>query len=150
MKDDYEDKARAERAAIEELQAQLRPRLKDLPYEVPLILLTRPGRNDLLTEAARFLIRVMREVNAQVTLREYDLSRERSKSWNADRAPTLLLDPERKIQDRKYSNTGSFESFLSEPNEGGIKQYDAHRPFNDRAQAHRAYDCPYEKGVAAG
>ena len=95
MKDDYEDKARGEHAAIEELQAQLRPRLKDLPYEVPLILLTRPGKNDLLTEAARFLIRVIREVTPKITLREYDLGHERAKSWNADRAPTLLLDPER-------------------------------------------------------
>jgi thioredoxin reductase (NADPH) len=95
MNDDYEDKARAERAAIEELQAQLRPRLKDLPYEVPLVLLTRPGRNDLLTEAARFLIRVIREVTPRVSLREYDLGHERAKSWQADRAPTLLLDPER-------------------------------------------------------
>jgi thioredoxin reductase (NADPH) len=80
---------------VEQLQAQLRPRFKDLPYEVPLVLLTRPGKNDLITEATRFLIRVIREVTPKITLREYDLGHETAKSWGANHAPTLLFDPER-------------------------------------------------------
>ncbi|MEJ2723631.1 MAG: thioredoxin family protein [Deltaproteobacteria bacterium] len=95
MKDDYEDRVRAERAAVEDLQAQLKPRFKDLPHDVPLILLTSPGRNDVLTEATRFLIRVIREVAPRITLREYDLGHEAARSWEADRAPTLLFDPDR-------------------------------------------------------
>ena len=95
MKDDYEDKVRDERAAVQELQAQLRPRFKDLPHDVTLILLTRSGKNDLFTEATRFLIRVIREVAPRITLREYDLDHEVAKSWEADRAPTLLFDPDR-------------------------------------------------------
>ena len=95
MKDDYEAKVRDERAAVQELQAQLRPRFKDLPHDIPLILLTRSGRNDVFTEATRFLIRVIREVAPRITMREYDLDHEVAKSWEADRAPTLLFDPDR-------------------------------------------------------
>jgi REP element-mobilizing transposase RayT len=54
--------ADAERAAMEQLQAQLKSILKNLSHEVPLILFTQPGKNDLFSAAARFLIRAVREV----------------------------------------------------------------------------------------
>jgi hypothetical protein len=41
--------AEAERAAMEQLQAQLKSIFKNLPHEVPLILFTQPGKNDLFS-----------------------------------------------------------------------------------------------------
>ena len=87
--------ADAERAAMEQLQAQLKSILKNLSHEVPLILFTQPGKNDLFSAAARFLIRAVREVSPKVTLREYDLSHTMARKLNVTRGPTLLFDPDR-------------------------------------------------------
>jgi len=87
--------ADAERAAMEQLQAQLKSIFKNLPHEVPLILFTQPGKNDLFGAAARFLIRAVREVSPKVTLREYDLSHAMARQLNVTRGPTLLFDPDR-------------------------------------------------------
>lgn len=87
--------ADAERAAMEQLQAQLKSILKNLSHEVPLILFTQPGKNDLFSAAARFLIRAVREVSPKVTLREYDLSHPMARKLNVTRGPTLLFDPDR-------------------------------------------------------
>jgi len=87
--------ADAEKAAMEQLQAQLKSIFKNLPHEVPLILFTQPGKNDLFSAAARFLIRAVREVNPKVTLREYDLSHAMARQLHVTRGPTLLFDPDR-------------------------------------------------------
>jgi thioredoxin reductase (NADPH) len=85
----------AERAAMQQLQAQLKSIFKNLPYEVPLILFSQPGKNDPFITAARFLIRAVREATSKVTLREYDLNHPMAKKMNVNRAPTLLFDPDR-------------------------------------------------------
>jgi thioredoxin reductase (NADPH) len=85
----------SERAAREQLESQLEPLFKDFPHEVPMLLFTQPGKNDLFSSATRFLIRAVREVAPKVSLREYDLSHKMAKKWNIERAPTLLLDPDR-------------------------------------------------------
>jgi thioredoxin reductase (NADPH) len=87
--------AEAEREAMEQLQAQLKSIFKDLPHEVPLILFTQPGKNDLFSAACRFLVRAIREVTPKVTLREYDLKHSMAKKMGVNRAPTLVLDPDR-------------------------------------------------------
>ena len=87
--------ARSEAAAMEQLQAQLKPIFKNLPHEVPLLLFTRPGKNDLFSQAARFIIRAVREVSPKITLREFDLSHDQGKKWRVHHVPTLLFDPER-------------------------------------------------------
>jgi len=40
------------------------------------------------------MIRGVRQVAPKITLREYDLSHEMAKKWNAEHSPTLLFDPE--------------------------------------------------------
>lgn len=87
--------AEAERAAMEQLQAQLKSIFKNLPHEVPLILFTQPGKNDIFSAACRFLVRAVREVTPKVTLHEYDLKHAMAKKMNVTRAPTLVLDPDR-------------------------------------------------------
>jgi len=86
--------ALSEAAVMEQLEAQLEPLFKDLPNEIPLLLFTRPGKNDLFSSAARFLIRAVREVAPKVTLREFDLGHKTAQQWNIDRSPTLLIDPD--------------------------------------------------------
>lgn len=89
------DHVEAERAAMEQLQTQLKSIFKDLPHEVPLILFAQPGKNDLFSAACRFLVRAVREVTPRVTLREYDLKHSMAKKMGVNRAPTLVLDPDR-------------------------------------------------------
>jgi thioredoxin reductase (NADPH) len=87
--------AEAQKEAMEQLEAQLKSIFKNLPHEVPLILFTQPGKNDLFSAACRFLVRAVREVTPKVTLREYDLKHSMAKKMGVNRAPTLLLDPDR-------------------------------------------------------
>jgi thioredoxin reductase (NADPH) len=89
------EEAKSEVAAMEQLQAQLKPIFKNLPHEVPLLLFTRPGKNDLFSQATRFIIRAVREVSPKITLREFDLSHDQGKKWRVHHVPTLLFDPER-------------------------------------------------------
>jgi thioredoxin reductase (NADPH) len=85
----------SERAVMEQLESQLKPLFKDLPNEIPLLLFTQPGKNDLLSSATRFLIRAIREVAPKITLREFDLSHKMAHEWKVSRSPTLLIDPDR-------------------------------------------------------
>ena len=55
--DEQPKDAQAERAAMEQLQAQLKSIFKNLPHEVPLLLFTQPGKNDVFSSACRFLVR---------------------------------------------------------------------------------------------
>jgi thioredoxin reductase (NADPH) len=87
--------AEAEKAAMEQLQDQLKSIFKNLPHEVPLILFTQPGKNDLFSAACRFLVRAVREVTPKVTLREFDLKHPMAGKMGVNRAPTLVLDPDR-------------------------------------------------------
>ena len=93
--DEHQRNAEAERAAMEQLQAQLKSIFKNLAHEVPLLLFTQPGKNDVFTTACRFLVRAVREVTSKVTLREYDLHHPMAKQMNVNRAPTLVFDPNR-------------------------------------------------------
>ncbi len=93
--DEHQRNAEAERAAMEQLQAQLKSIFKNLAHEVPLLLFTQPGKNDVFTTACRFLVRAVREVTSKVTLREYDLHHPMAKQMNVNRAPTLVFDPDR-------------------------------------------------------
>ena len=93
--DEHQRNAEAERAAMEQLQAQLKSIFKNLAHEVPLLLFTQPGKNDVFSTACRFLVRAVREVTSKVTLREYDLHHPMAKQMNVNRAPTLVFDSNR-------------------------------------------------------
>ena len=92
MVDSQETKSEA--AVMEQLEAQLKPIFKNLPHEIPLLLFTKPGKNDPFSQATRFIIRAVRAVSSKVNLREFDLSHDQAKRWKIHHAPTLLLDPE--------------------------------------------------------
>ena len=58
---------------LRELQTQLQAVFKDIPKEIPLLLFTDPGINDVFSQAARQVIRAFRKMTPKITLREYTL-----------------------------------------------------------------------------
>jgi len=86
---------RSEQAMLEQAQAQLAGVFDKMPYEVPLLLFTSPIKNEVFSQAARQVIRALRELTPKITLLEYDLSHKIAQKWKVKHAPTLLLDPER-------------------------------------------------------
>ena len=82
-----------------EMSAQEQDQLIDIfdkiHYEIPLFLFTSPGKNDLFSQAARQVIRAVREMAPKISFREYDLGHALARKWDVKHPPTLLLDPER-------------------------------------------------------
>jgi thioredoxin reductase (NADPH) len=85
----------AQKVMLEQAQAQLIEVFRKMPHEVPLLLFSRRGHNDAFSDAARQLIRSIREITPKVSLLEFDLSHERARKYDVTHAPTLLFDPER-------------------------------------------------------
>jgi len=86
---------RIQQAVTEQAQARLRELFGKMPHEIPLILFTRPGKNEAYSEAARQVIRAIREMAPKVSLREFDLGHDLAQTNGVTQAPTLLFDPGR-------------------------------------------------------
>ena len=78
MKNAEEPMARSEnpqetspRAEEEKVRAQLEELFANMPNPVPLFLFTEPGVNEPFNQAARQIIRLIREMTSKVTLREF-------------------------------------------------------------------------------
>jgi len=82
------------RAEEEKVRAQLQELFANMPHPVPLFLFTELGANEPFNQAARQIIRAIREIASKVTLREFGLDHELAKKWGATKSPTLLFDPE--------------------------------------------------------
>jgi thioredoxin reductase (NADPH) len=83
-----------DQAMLQQAQAELIASFEKMPYEIPLILFTSAMKNEPFSEAARQLIRAIRQVAPKVSLREFDLGHEMARKWEVAAAPTLLFDPE--------------------------------------------------------
>jgi len=81
-------------AEEERVRAQLKKLFENMPHPVPLFLFTEAGTNEPFNQAARQIIRAVREVAPKVTLKEFDLSHDLARKWGAVKSPTLLFDPE--------------------------------------------------------
>ena len=81
--------------ASEAYLAQLKATFEQLPHDIPLLLFTAKGHEDVFTQANRQVIRAFRELSDKINLREYDLDHELAKKWNVTSSPTLLIAPER-------------------------------------------------------
>jgi thioredoxin reductase (NADPH) len=85
-------------AVPQEILEQVRKKLTELfghlEHEVPLILFTDPLVNSQYSEAARAVIRAVRELTDKVSLREFGLNHELAQKYNVSHSPTLLFDPE--------------------------------------------------------
>ena len=79
---------------MEQAQARLKAMFETMPQDVPLVLFTSPVRNQHFSQAARQMIRAIREMAPRVTLREYDLEHQLAVEHGVREAPTILFDPE--------------------------------------------------------
>jgi thioredoxin reductase (NADPH) len=94
MVENTQEQERMNREMLDQVQAYLVEILKEIPRELPIILLTQPLKNDLFCDGARKVIRGIRQLAPKITLREYDLGHKMAKQWQADVSPTLLFDPD--------------------------------------------------------
>jgi thioredoxin reductase (NADPH) len=85
---------RAQEQLAREAEARLADMFAGMRREVPLLLFTSPGRNDPYCEAARQVIRTIRNVAPRVKLKEFDLGHETAAKWKVTHSPTLLFDPD--------------------------------------------------------
>lgn len=79
---------------LDQVQEQLKNAFKNIPNEIPLVLFTSPGENDLFSDASRQVIRAFRELSSKIDLREFDISHKEAKKRNIRHSPTLLIDPD--------------------------------------------------------
>ena len=87
-------KMESEGVMQEQAQAELIAVFQKIPYEIPLVLFTDSGKNEIFSEGARQLIRSVREMAPKVTLLEYDISHKMAQEWHAEYPPVLLFDPD--------------------------------------------------------
>ena len=80
---------------LQDVQRQLEEMFSKMEQDVELLLFTAPGRNDFFCDAARQIIRVIREIAPRISLREYDVHHELGSRYGVNFSPTLLFDPER-------------------------------------------------------
>jgi thioredoxin reductase (NADPH) len=83
------------RADGEAFLNQLRTTFAKMPHEIPLLLFTEKGRDDVFAQANRQVIRAFRELTDKISLREYDLGHEMARKYGVSVAPTLVIAPDR-------------------------------------------------------
>jgi thioredoxin reductase (NADPH) len=96
-----------ERLLLEQAQTRLASLFAGIDHGVELYLFTRPGVNDIYAEAARQVIRAVRQLSPKISLREYGLHHELAQKWKVNRAPTLLFNPD-EYAIRWLSSTGRY------------------------------------------
>ena len=84
-----------EQAQMERAQQEIARLFQKLKEEIPIFLFTRPGVNDVFSDAARQAIRFFRQMTDKITVREYDLGHELAAKWGIQSSPTLVLAPEK-------------------------------------------------------
>lgn len=78
-----------------EVENQLREVLNKLPNPVPIYVFADKGKNEIFNQAARDIIKALRNLSKKIEFREFDLNHELAKKWNVVSSPTILIDPER-------------------------------------------------------
>ena len=73
---------------------QLRATFEQLPNDIPIIMFTAPGQDDIFAQTNRQIMRAFRELSDRITFREYSLDHELARQWRVDRSPTLIVAPE--------------------------------------------------------
>lgn len=74
---------------------QLKAAFAKMPHDIPLLLFTEKGREDVFAQANRQVIRAFRELTDKITLREYHLDHELARTYDVSVAPTLVIAPDR-------------------------------------------------------
>lgn len=93
--DKAKDKGTKTSGEIQEAQAHLRMLFEKMPNKIDLLLFTSPDKNELFSQAARQVIRTLRDMSSKITLREFDISHKQAKNLNVEYAPTLFINHDR-------------------------------------------------------
>ena len=80
---------------MRQVQMELTRLLSGLKREIPILLFTQNGKNEVFNDAARQALRFFRQLTDKIVLREFDLSHEKARQMGIDHSPTLVFDPER-------------------------------------------------------
>ncbi len=73
---------------------QLKKTFASLPNEIPLILFSQKGKEDVFVDACRQVVRAFRALTDKITLKEYTLDHQLAAKYNVESSPTLLINPE--------------------------------------------------------
>jgi len=92
---DMEAHPASERADGQAFLNQLKATFAKMPNEIPLLLFTEKGREDVFAQANRQVIRAFRELTDKISLREYDIDHDLARKYNVSAAPTLVIAPDR-------------------------------------------------------
>jgi thioredoxin reductase (NADPH) len=82
-------------AQMRQVQMELSRILSGLKHEIPVLLFTQGGKNDVFNDAARQALRFFRQLTDKIVLREFDLSHQKAQQMGIDHSPTLVFDPDR-------------------------------------------------------
>ncbi len=79
---------------LDHVQNKIKDLYKNIPNNIPLILFTSKGVNDVFSEGIRKVIRAFRELTSRIDLREFDISHKEAKERDIKYSPTILIDPD--------------------------------------------------------
>lgn len=94
MNDSLVGNSRSTGMSEDDFIRQLRNTLENLPNDIDLVLFSGYTR-DVFTETTKQVIRAFREMTSRIRFREFDLSHPMAEKYGVDRAPTLLISPDR-------------------------------------------------------
>jgi thioredoxin reductase (NADPH) len=81
--------------ASEAYLRQLKQTFEQLPNDIPLLLFTERGVDNVFAQATRQIIRAFRELSSKITLKEYGLDHALAKKYGVAGSSTLLIAPEK-------------------------------------------------------
>jgi thioredoxin reductase (NADPH) len=79
---------------VAEAQAHIKLLFEKMPNEVNLLLFTSPSKNELFSQAARQVIRTLRDMSSKIILHEFDISHKEAKRLKVEHAPALFINPD--------------------------------------------------------
>jgi thioredoxin reductase (NADPH) len=79
----------------QQIEKELKQVFDKMPAKIPVFLFSRPGKNDVFSDAARQAVQYFSQLSGKIVFSEFDLSHEQAKKWGITASPTLLIDPER-------------------------------------------------------
>lgn len=95
MAHDAMDPLQGPAASEADILRQLKQTFEQMPNDIDLYLFSSKFEDDVFTQTNRQIIRAFKELSPRINFREFDLDHDMAKKWSVDRAPTLLISPER-------------------------------------------------------
>jgi len=79
---------------VQDAQREIMKLFQGLSREIPVVLFTQPGVNEMFNDYAKQAIRFFRQTTDKIVLREYRLDHEKAAEYRVTHSPTILFDPD--------------------------------------------------------